>query len=115
LTTTALLRGAPWILVFIFANAFMEELHFRGLLLRPFEDRLGGRGANLCIALFFTLVHAPVQYVPNIVPFLVVLFTLAWTWGFIIQRTEALWGAVLFHAGADLMIILGIFKTYGAV
>ena len=76
---------------------------------------VGGRGANLCIALFFTFVHAPVQYVPNIVPFLVVLFTLAWTWGFIIQRTEALWGAVLFHAGADLIIILGIFKAYGAV
>lgn len=114
LTTAVLLHGAPWVLVFIFANAFMEELHFRGLLLRPFEGRLGGPGANLCIAVLFTLVHAPVQYVPSIAQFLVVLFVLAWAWGFIIQRTEALWGAVLFHAGADLMIVLGIFKTYGA-
>jgi hypothetical protein len=24
-----------------------------------------------------------------------------------------LWGSVLFHAGADLMIIVGIYKTFG--
>ena len=107
--------GPRGFVVFVFANAFMEELHFRGLLLRPFEGQLGVGGANLCIALFFTLAHAPVKYVPNIVPFLVVLFALAWAWGFIIQRTEALWGAVLFHAGADLLIVMGIFATYGAV
>jgi uncharacterized protein len=114
LTTAALLRAAPWILMFVLANGFLEELHFRGLLLRPYEGFLGAQGANFCIALFFTLAHAPVQYAPDIVPFLAVLFALAWAWGFVIQRTEALWGAVLFHAGADLLIILGIFKTYGA-
>lgn len=114
LTQAMLLQWAPWILVFVFANAFMEEFHFRGLLLRPFEEHLGAHGANLCIALFFTLAHAPVQYVPDIAQFLAGLFVLAWAWGFIIQRTNALWGSVLFHAGADLIIILGIFKTYGA-
>ena len=70
------------------------------------EDRVDTRSRRLA--------HAPVQYVPDIAQFLIVVFVLAWAWGFIIQRTEALWGAVLFHAGADLIIILGIFKTYGA-
>jgi len=111
LTTAALLLAVPWIIIFVFANAFMEEFHFRGLLLRPFEDRLGRGGANLCIAVSFTLAHAPVTYVPSIVPFLAVLFVLAWVWGFLIQRTESLWGAVLFHAGADLLVVMGIFAS----
>lgn len=111
--TDRLLALAPWTLLFIFANAFMEEFHFRGLLLRPFADLIGRFPANLCIALFFTLGHAPVQYTPDIVPFLAVLFLLALAWGYLIQKTEALWGAVLFHAGADLLIIIGIYQTYG--
>jgi hypothetical protein len=28
------------------------------------------------------------------------------------KGTESLWGAVLFHAGADLMIVIGIYTTY---
>ena len=111
--TDRLLAFAPWISVFVFSNAFMEELHFRGLLLKPFERLLGRHSANLCIALFFTLAHAPVQYVPNILWFLAILFALALAWGYVIQKTESLWGSVLFHAGADLLIILGIFETYG--
>ena len=108
-----LLANAPWVLLFVFSNAFMEELHFRGLLLKPFERLLGRHPANLCIALFFTLGHAPVQYAPDILAFLAILFVLALAWGYVIQQTESLWGSVLFHAGADLMIIAGIYKTYG--
>jgi membrane protease YdiL (CAAX protease family) len=110
-----LLAWAPWTLLFVFSNAFMEELHFRGLLLRPAESFLGKHGANICIAVFFTLVHAPVSYTPDIVPFLLVLFALSVVWGFVIQRTESLWGAVLFHAGADLLVMVGIYQAYGAI
>jgi membrane protease YdiL (CAAX protease family) len=113
LSANRLLAYAPWTLLFVFSNAFMEELHFRGLLLKPFERLLGRHPANLCIALFFTLSHAPVQYAPDILVFLAILFVLALAWGYVIQRTESLWGSVLFHAGADLMIIVGIYKTYG--
>ena len=97
-----LMAYAPWTLLFVFSNAFMEELHFRGLLLKPCERLLGPHSANVCIALFFTLTHAPVQYTPDILGFLAMLFVLALAWGYVIQKTEALWGAVLFHAGADL-------------
>lgn len=109
-----LIAYAPWTLIFIFANAFMEELHFRGLLLGPLGEMLGKHTANLCIALFFTLTHAPVQYTTDILFFLIALFALSYAWGYLIQRTESLWGSVLFHAGADLMIIVGIYNTYGA-
>ena len=113
LPANLLLAYAPWTLLFVFSNAFMEELHFRGLLLKPFERLLGRHPANLCIALFFTLSHAPVQYTADILVFLAILFVLALAWGYVIQKTESLWGSVLFHAGADLMIIVGIYKTYG--
>jgi len=113
LTTAQLLKLAPWTLLFIFANAFMEELHFRGLLLAPFERLIGRHAANVCIALFFTLVHAPVQYTSDVAVFLAVVFPLALAWGYLIQRTGALWGAVLFHAGADLLIMVGVYTTFG--
>jgi membrane protease YdiL (CAAX protease family) len=114
LTARQLLALAPWTLTFVFANSFMEELHFRGLLLRAFEELLGRHAANICIALFFTLVHAPVDYTPDVLVFLLVVFPLAIIWGYLIQKTGALWGSVLFHAGADLLIVSGIYATYGA-
>lgn len=30
------------------------------------------------------------------------------------QKSGSLWGSALFHAGADFMIILPIFGSYGA-
>lgn len=108
-----LLAYAPWILLFVSANAFMEELHFRGLLLKPFEELLGRIPANVCIALFFMLAHAPVRYTPDIAVFLPILFALSLAWGYIIQKTGSLWGSVMFHAGADLLIMIGIYETYG--
>jgi membrane protease YdiL (CAAX protease family) len=47
------------------------------------------------------------------VVFLLVVFPLAIIWGYVIQKTEALWGSVLFHAGGDLLIVTGIYATYG--
>jgi membrane protease YdiL (CAAX protease family) len=35
-------------------------------------------------------------------------------WGFLIQRTKSLWGAVLVHAGADLLEVLGILRPVSA-
>jgi membrane protease YdiL (CAAX protease family) len=104
-----LLPLTPWILIFIFSNAFMEELLYRGLFLKPFAAFLGPGLANLLIAMVFTLIHIQVNYVADIALFLVGLFPLALLWGYLIQKTNTLWGAVLFHAGADCLIILPIF------
>jgi len=103
----------PWILIFVLSNAFMEELHFRGLFLGRLEPFLGRGLANLAVAIVFTGVHAPVAYTPNIAPFLIILFFLALAWGYLIQKTDNLWGSLLFHAGADLLIIVGILQSLG--
>lgn len=106
---------APWILLFVVANGFMEELLFRGLFLGRYQRLIGAWPAIISTALSFTLAHMQVKYAPELIAFLVVLLGLSIAWGWLMQRTESLWGSALFHAGADLMIILPIFVSLGAV
>ncbi|MGA2005041.1 MAG: CPBP family intramembrane glutamic endopeptidase [Terriglobales bacterium] len=105
---------APWILLFVVSNAVMEELLFRGLFLRRYEPLIGKWLAILSTALAFTLAHMQVTYAPNLWGFLLVTFVFSIAWGWLMQKTGSLWGSVLFHAGADLLIILPIFSSLGA-
>lgn len=108
---TRLLSLSPWILVFVFANGFNEELLFRGLFLKRFQPFLGAGLSNLLAALVFTLVHVQVTYVSDLVQFLAILLPLALVWGFLMQKTDSIWGSALFHAGADCIIIFGIYAS----
>lgn len=103
---------APWILLFVLANGLMEELLFRGLFLGRFERLIGRWPAILSTALSFTLAHMEVKYAPELIPFLVVLLGLSMAWGWLMQKTRSLLGSAIFHAGADLLIILPIFNTF---
>jgi membrane protease YdiL (CAAX protease family) len=38
-----------------------------------------------------------------------VVFPLAFAWGWITQKTDSLWGAILFQAGMDMPVIPGVF------
>ncbi|MGI9103069.1 MAG: CPBP family intramembrane glutamic endopeptidase [Terriglobales bacterium] len=105
---------APWILLFVVANGLMEELLFRGLFLGRYEHLIGTWPAIISTALSFTLAHMQVKYAPELIPFLVVLLGLSIAWGWLMQKTRSLWGSVIFHAGADLLIILPIFQTFSA-
>jgi membrane protease YdiL (CAAX protease family) len=106
-----LLSLSPWILVFVLANGFMEELLYRGLFLKRYQPFLGSGLSNLLAALVFTLVHVQVTYVSDLLQFLLILFPLALVWGYLMQRTDSLWGSALFHAGADCIIIIGIYAS----
>ena len=110
-----LLSLTPWILLFIISNAFMEELLFRGLFLGRYEALVGGWPAILSTALAFTLAHMQVRYAPDIIVFMMVLLGLSIAWGWLMRKSNSLWGSVVFHAGADLLIILPIFKELGAI
>jgi uncharacterized protein len=105
------LPWTPWILIFIAGNAFDEELLFRGLFLRKFDPFLGRLCSNLVVAIPFTLHHTGVPYTPDVWMFLAILLPLALAWGYVMQKTDSLWGSVLFHAGMDIPIVLGIFST----
>jgi membrane protease YdiL (CAAX protease family) len=105
------LSWTPWILIFVLGNAFNEELLFRGLFLQKFSPFVGRFLSNLVIAIPFTLHHTGVSYTPEALMFLAILLPLALAWGFIMQKTDSLWGSVLFHAGTDIPIVLAIFST----
>ena len=50
-----IVRRAPWILVFVLANAFNEELLFRGLFFGRVEPCLGTFGTNLVMTIPFVV------------------------------------------------------------
>ena len=114
LGTARLMSLAPWILLFVVSNAFMEELLFRGLFLGRYEPLIGKWLAIFSTGLAFTLAHMQVTYAPNLWVFLLVTLGLSIAWGWLMQKTESLWGSALFHAGADFLIILPIFTSLGA-
>lgn len=108
ISSRSLLGWAPWILTFVLANGFFEELMFRGLFLKKFEAFLGAPLANVLTAFVFAAGHAGVTYTADILVFVAVTFVFALIWGYLMQKTGALWGSALFHAGADTLIMIGI-------
>ena len=80
-------------------------------LLRKLAPSTGAFGANLAIAIPFVLMHASADYFSQPFVFLAFLFLLALGWGATMQRTDSWWGSVLFHAGMDIAVVLGIFST----
>jgi uncharacterized protein len=110
LSLARVLPWTPWILVFVLSNAFGEELLFRGLFLGRLEPLLGRFPANLIAALPFILMHYGVPYTAQQALFLGVLLPLALVWGWLAQKTGSIWGSVLFHAGMDVSVMVGVFS-----
>jgi len=115
LSTSKLASLAPWIALFVVPNALMEELLFRGLFLGRYEPIVGQGLAVLSTALAFALAHLQVTYTAGMPGFLLATFALAVAWAWLMQRTANLWGSALFHAGADMLIIVPIFAGFGAL
>lgn len=111
LSWTKILHWIPWLLIAVLANAAQEELLFRGLFLRKLQPFLGKFLSNLLIVIVFTLLHKGVTYSSNDYLFLVILIPLGLAWGYIMQKTDSVWGSILFHAGTDIPIFLGIFSN----
>ena len=111
LTSSRIIKWLPWILIFIFSNALMEEVLSRGLFLRKLEPFFGKFISNLLVALVFTTLHIGVTYPANQLLFLAILTPVALAWGYVMQKTDSIWGSVLFHAGMDIPIIIGIFSS----
>lgn len=112
-SSTMLLAGLPWILLFVFANATMEELWFRAIFLNKYAVLVGRLAAIIITALVFGASHINATYAfpgGGLVYGLVVL-TLGLLGAFIMFKTDGLTGPVLFHAGYDLLIILPVLET----
>lgn len=100
----------PWFLIFVFANAWMEELWLRGLFLKKLQPLLGTTATVLVTTLVFALVHIGAEYAAPAerILFTVVVFAVGLVNAWVMLKTESIWGSVLFHAGYDLMVIIPI-------
>jgi membrane protease YdiL (CAAX protease family) len=101
----------PWILLFVLSNGFMEELLYRGVFLKRYEPFLGKGLSIFLTAIVFALMHTQVTYAAQMIQFLVIVLVLSLIWGILIQKTDSLWGAVLFHAAGDCLIIFGAYAS----
>ncbi len=97
-----------WGLVFSFANGFMEELWIRGIFLKRFEPVLGMGGSILLAAVIYAMLHSFAVYLPPIAVVFYVLNTLALgiACGYLMMKTDSIWGPALIHAAADLVLFV---------
>ena len=76
-----MLPWMPWVLIFVLANAFNEELLFRGLFFGRLQPFLGKFAINVLVAIPFTLLHTGVDYSADIWMFIGMVFPLSLAWG----------------------------------
>lgn len=111
LTLDRILIWLPWLLIFVLANAAQEELLFRGLFLRKLQPFFGKFISNFLVMFVFTALHQGANYASNDFIFVAAVVLVALAWGYIMQKTDSIWGPILFHAGMDIPILLGIFSN----
>jgi len=102
-----------WILVFVFANSFMEELLFRGIFLEKLNCWFKPVWSIILTSICFAAPHLTVNYSPNVLFFSGIVFVLGMMCGYAMQYTRSIIAPMLIHAGADLMIIVPVFASYG--
>ena len=105
-----IVAAIPWILIFCFANSLMEELWFRGIFLKKLRPFLGVTASVVVTALIFGSVHVGATYITPVEMFIfpLIAFALGLVNGFVMFKTDSIWGSVLFHAGYDLLVIIPI-------
>ncbi|HEX4921036.1 MAG TPA: CPBP family intramembrane glutamic endopeptidase, partial [Candidatus Bathyarchaeia archaeon] len=116
LTVDRALGWAAPILITVLLNGVREELLYRGLFFKKYESFLGSRPSNVLQAIIFSLSHSVAgqggssytQFIPILVVF---TLGLGLVWGLLMQKTNGLLGSVLFHAGSDIPVFLGIFSN----
>ena len=62
---------------------------------------------TIITSLVFAGVHISSTYVINILLFMVASMALALLWGWLMRKSNSIWGPVLIHAGGDVLVILG--------
>lgn len=106
-------KNLVWILVFVLANGFMEELIFRGILLEKLNSFFKPFWSIILTSVCFAATHLMVNYQSNVLAFSGIVFILGMICGYAMYYTRSIIAPALIHAGADLMIILPVFASYG--
>jgi membrane protease YdiL (CAAX protease family) len=107
-----IVTAIPMALVFSLANAFREELVYRAIFLDSFRANIGALAVIIVTTLVFVVAHVEVSYDPaSLVIFSIILVLIGVVGSQIMIKTGSLIGAVLFHAGADVLLIMGLLSS----
>lgn len=106
-------KNYVWILVFVMANGFMEELIFRGIFLEKLNSYFKPIWSIILTSVCFAAPHLTAIYKPDAMAFAGIVFALGMICGYTMQYTRSIIAPMLIHAGADLMIIVPVFASYG--
>jgi membrane protease YdiL (CAAX protease family) len=98
----------PWWFAFSLTNAFMEEIWYRSLFLDRLRPAIGQSGVIWLTSLVFGISHLFATYIdPSGAPvFGTIVLTLGLALVLLMQKTNTLWGSVVFHAAADLYLLI---------
>jgi membrane protease YdiL (CAAX protease family) len=105
-----LVAAVIWGLVFSFVNSFMEELWLRGIFLKRFAALIGVNGAVWLTSIIFASMHSFAFYFD---PFALTFFfvntlALGLGCGYLMIKSDNIWGAVLIHAASDFFLFVAV-------
>lgn len=108
-----LVAAVMWGLIFSFANSFMEELWLRGIFLKRFEPMLGINGSVWVTSIIFALVHGFAFYfMPTALLFFTInTLALGLACGYLMMKSDSIWGAVLIHIAADFFLFVAVLAS----
>ena len=108
-----LVAAVVWGLIFSAANGFMEELWLRGIFLKRFAPLIGINGAVWVTSIIFASMHSFVFYFN---PFALTFFfvntlALGLGCGYLMMKSDNLWGATLIHAASDFFLFVAVLAS----
>ena len=108
-----LIAATLWGLVFSFANGFLEELWLRAIFLKHLEPLIGPGGSVLLTSIVFATIHAGATYLnPIALPFMLAnTFTLGLACGYLMMKSDSIWGPTLIHAAADFFLFIAMLSN----
>ncbi|MEE9283535.1 MAG: type II CAAX endopeptidase family protein [Nitrososphaerales archaeon] len=106
ITFIGVLPLMPLIFVAIFANASLEEVSFRGVILKKLEPHLGRTASNIFQAIIFMLAHLLVGYARFPLVFIAFTFFIGLLFGYLMTKTDSIIAPILVHAGGDVAIFM---------
>ena len=91
----------------------MEELLFRGIFLKQLNNLFKPIWSIILTTVVFAASHMQVTYTPDVLVFVGITLILGLIWGSLMHYTKSIIASMLFHAGADLMIIIPVYSSFG--
>ncbi len=109
-STDALVAAVVWGMIFSIANAFMEELWLRGIFLKRFAPFIGASASVWVTAIVFAWMHSFAFYFqPAALPFFAMnTLALGLACGYLMVKSDSIWGAVIIHAASDFFLFIAI-------